>query len=154
MTKRDIAQLQAKGVTVEYADFLPPVGIAALNVAIMWGVATVAVQAYVASMQNHVYCELLQPGMTQEEVTTSLQEVGQLYQVQVDDWGPRYQRKDGGKYRIIYWHESDVEMKYDLWLWVGYDRNGKLDWRGRYSSPVTLTPINCPWTFYRSVTAR
>jgi hypothetical protein len=154
MTKRDIARLQAKGVTVQYAEFLPPMGIAALSVMLMWGVTTVAVQAYVASVQNHVYCELLQPGMPKEEVTTALKEIGQHYQVPVSDWSPRYQRKDGGEYRVIYWHESNVELKYDLWLWVGYDKNGKLDWRGRYSSPVTLTAIECPWTFYQSVTAR
>jgi hypothetical protein len=105
-------------------------------------------------MQNHVYCELLQPGMTQEEVKIALEAIGPLYQVQVDDWEPRYKRENGGEYRIIYWKESNVELKYDLWLWVGYDKNGKLDWRGRYSVPNGLKPIECPWTFSQSVTAR
>jgi hypothetical protein len=153
MTKRDIAHLQAKGIAVEYADFRPPMGIAALSVMILWGVSIVAGQAYRASVQNHVYCELLQPGMTQEEVTTALEEIGPLYQRPIDGWPSRYQRKDGGEYRIIYWKESDVELRYSLWLWVGYDKNGKLDWKGRYTSG-DLMDIQCPWTFSQSVTAR
>jgi hypothetical protein len=35
MTKRDIAHLQVKGIPVEYAAFLPPIGIAALSVMLM-----------------------------------------------------------------------------------------------------------------------
>ncbi|HTP08913.1 MAG TPA: hypothetical protein VMP08_11725, partial [Anaerolineae bacterium] len=70
--------------------------------------------AYVASVQNHVYCELLKPGMTQEEVATALKEIGPLYQVSTPDWGPRYKRENGGEYRSIFWKESDVEIRYDL----------------------------------------
>jgi len=154
MTKRDIAQLQTKGIVVKYADLMPPMGIAALSVIIMWGITTVTVQAYIASKQNHIYCELLQPGMVEDEVTTALKEIGPLYQVPVDDWGPQYRRENGGEYRIIDWKESDVEWNYHLWMWVGYDKNGKLDWTGRHSVSHGLTPIECPWTFSQSVTAR
>jgi hypothetical protein len=154
MTKRDTARLQGEGVSVQYADFLPPMGIAALSVIILWGVSVVAGQAYRASVQNHIYCELLHPEMTQEEVTTALKEIGPLYQRTTGGLPSQYQRKDGGEYRFIFWRESDVELRYRLWLWVGYDKNGKLDWVGRDSLSDGLVPIQCPWTFYQSVTAR
>jgi hypothetical protein len=155
MTKRDIAQMQAKGITVEYADFyadfLPPMGIAALSVIIMWGITTVAGQAHVASIQNHVYCELLQPGMTEEEVSRALNEIGPHSQARFDDYFPM--PEGVSYYRAIYWHDRDVERKYDLWLWVGYDKDGKLVWKGRSTLPG-ITAIECPWTFSQSVTAR
>ncbi len=154
MTKRDIAHLQAQGIVVKYGIFLPPMGIAAFSILLMWGITAAAGLAYIAFKQNHVYCELTHPGMTQEEVTTALNEIGPLYQFQVDDWGPRYKRENGGEYRMIYWKESNVELRYDLRLWVGYDKNGKLDWIGRESLSNGPVPVRCPWTFSDSVAAR
>jgi hypothetical protein len=159
MTKRDIAQLQTKGVTVEYADFLPPMGIAALGVMLMWGVATVAGQAYVASVQNHVYCELLKPGMSEEEVSQAMNEVGPHLEARLDGYFPL--PEGVAYYRNIRWRDHRFELNYDLSLWVGYDANGELVWRGREWADLSggslqsgVDTIQCPWTFSQSVTAR
>jgi hypothetical protein len=151
MTKRDIAQMQAKGITVEYADFLPPMGIAALSVVIMWGISTVAGQAYIASVQNHVYCELLQPGMTEEEVSRAMNEIGPHIQARLDGYFPLPEGVT--YYRNIRWRDSRHELTYFFSLWVGYDAAGKLVWKGREWLDGADT-IRCPWTFYQSVTAR
>jgi hypothetical protein len=155
MTKHDIAHLQAKGITVKYADFyaafLPPMGIAALSVIFMWVILTVAGQAYIASKQNHVYCELLQPGMTEEEVSRMLDEIGPHAQARGDGFFPL--PKGVSYYRNIYWRDGDIEWNYHLWLWVGYDKDGKLVWKGRSTLPG-MTAIECPWTFSQSVMAR
>jgi hypothetical protein len=151
MTKRDIARLQATGVTVQYADFLPPMGIAALSVMLMWGVTTVAGQAYVASVQNHVYCELLQPGMTEEEVSRAMNEIGPHIQARLDGYFPLPEGVTF--YRNIRWRDSRHELTYFFSLWVGYDAAGKLVWKGREWLDGADT-IQCPWTFSQSVTAR
>jgi hypothetical protein len=152
MTKRDIAQLQAKGIPVEYADFLLPMGIAVLSVMLMWEITTVAGQAYVASKQNHVYCELLQPGMTEEEVSRALMEIGAHYQAS-GAYKTRLPERGVANLRTIHWKDSDIDWNYDLWLWIGYDEQDKLVWIAR-DTQDGLKTIECPWTFSQSVTAR
>jgi hypothetical protein len=73
-------------------------------------------------MQNHVYCELLQPGMTEEEVSRALDEIGPHVQAKLDGL---YPLPEGVAYsRNIYWRGSQHELTYFYSLWVGYDSNG------------------------------
>ncbi|HSD83122.1 MAG TPA: hypothetical protein VLG46_04660, partial [Anaerolineae bacterium] len=161
MTKRDVERLQARGITVWYASFLPPLGIAAVSMIGMFVAITVAGQIAVASRQNHIYCELLQPGMTEQEVSQALNEIGAHTQLKVDDLFPL---PDGvSYYRTIFWDGVLDPKRYPLGLFVGYDTASKLVWKGRYwtdwdpaRSPLTsgVDTISCPWTLQQSLTAR
>lgn len=160
-TKRDVERLQTSGVTVWYASFLSPLGIAALSMIGMFAVLTVAGQVSVASRQNHIYCELLQPGMTEQEVGQALNEIGAHTQLKVDGIFPL---PDGvSYYRAIFWNEPLNPMRYPVGLFVGYDMAGKLVWKGRYwidtdaaysSLKSGTETISCPWTLQRSLEAR
>ena len=115
-----------------------------------------------AQLQNHVYCELLQPGMTRKEVNAALDKVGSHLQGWPEDLAYPALSKQATSYDVVLWDNSRLYRDYNLDLWLGYDVEGKLVWKGRegpnYTSAAHLEQgidtIECPWTFSQSVTAR
>jgi hypothetical protein len=121
-----------------------------------------ALQIRTAQLQNHVYCELLQPGMTRKEVNAALDKVGSHLQGWPEDLAYPALSKQATSYDVVLWDNSRLYRDYNLDLWLGYDVEGKLVWKGRegpsYISTAHLEQgidtIECPWTFSQSVTAR
>ena len=102
------------------------------------------------AFRNHVYCEVLRPGMTQPEVTAALREYGAQGQF------PREFGFDGpGTEKATSFTEpyfDDFEIEYRLNLVLGYDSDNTLVavgrrniHRGNYK--ITTSAIECPLPF-------
>lgn len=102
------------------------------------------------AFRNHIYCEVLQPGMTQTEVTTALSEYEMLGQVSTS-YG--FDMPGTGKiesFTIPYFKDS--ELRYRLNLVLGYDSNNTLVAVGREDMnpanyALTVSAIECPLPF-------
>ncbi len=117
--------------------FLLLIGINLLN--------TLIEQAQLRSFQNHVYCELLAPGMTYKDVNSALEEIDQYTQVSLGEGViPENAPSDVDYYRVIWWNALDIEQKHDLRIGLGYNNNDQLTWITRASIPNPI-PIICPW---------
>jgi hypothetical protein len=117
-TARDVRHYEAAGDVVELYNFLPLLGIAAVSAAfIMLGTAFLT-RTRVASVQNHVYCELLQPGMTFDEVKTALNEFGLHKQVWFEDTPYPSISEKATYYNVVWWDSTYIDVNYDLSLWL------------------------------------
>jgi hypothetical protein len=98
--------------------------------------------------RNHVYCEVLRPGMTQSQVTTALKEYGAQGQFA---WGDRFVRLgmlQAASFTKPYF--ADDELEYRLSLVLGYDSNKTLVAVGREDLDgftLTASAIECPLPF-------
>ena len=163
-TARDVQQIEQASDIVELYNFLPLLGVAAIGAAFIMFSTALFNQAHIANVQNHVYCELLQPGMTPGEVTEALSEIAPLRQAIFDDRAdPAIEKMPDivSSWVWINWEKSQPAAAYDLFgLFIGYDTNDRLVWLGRLWSDSKQTPrdgfdtIACPWTLYNSLTAR
>ncbi|HSD82547.1 MAG TPA: hypothetical protein VLG46_01735 [Anaerolineae bacterium] len=160
-TLRDVQKVEPGSDLVEIYNFLPLLAIAVISVIFVMAASTVFVQARTAQMQSRVYCELLRPGMTFEEVESALNEMGDHYQAWFQDVPYPALSEKASYYRVVYWRSSRLEVNYDLSLQLGYDGSNRLVWKGRYWYDHNKKPheegvdtIACPWTFSQSVTAR
>jgi hypothetical protein len=160
-TARDVRQYEATNDTVEFYNFFPLLVVAAISVAFITLSTAFVNHIRIAQVQNHVYCELLQPGMTSTEVDTALNELGPHWQVWFEDALYPSIFEKATHYRVVEWDNARTERDYDLSLWLGYDANDQLVWTGRYWSDFDKRPheegcdtITCPWTLSSSLTAR
>jgi len=160
-TARDVRQYEAANDTVEFYNFLPLLVVAAISVVFITQSTTFVNHIRIAQVQNHVYCELLQPGMTFDEVDTALNEVGPHMQGWFEDTLYPSISEKATRYDVVFWDNSRIERDYDLSLWLGYDANNQLVWTGRHWSDFDKRPheegydtITCPWTLSSSLTAR
>jgi hypothetical protein len=95
-------------------------------------------------LQNHVYCELLTPGMTYEDVDLALLEIGQHIQSSFyDDYKPDNAPSDVDYFKEVIWISLDVWQRETLRTGLGYDENDRLVWITRNKFPEP-TPVNCP----------
>ena len=97
------------------------------------------------AFRNHVYCEVLHPGMTQSEVTTALSEYGARGQI---PWEYSIDGPGTGKavsFTEPYFH--DYEIEYRLNLVLGYDVNKRLVAVGHKDLIYTSSVIECPLPF-------
>jgi hypothetical protein len=143
----------------ELKRFLPLLAVAAISTTAVIVFNIVAMQVRTAQLQNHIYCEVLQLGMTHKEVSIALNEVSPQTHVWFEDTPYPALSEKATYYRVIYWDNYYLDRNYDLSLWLGYDASDRLVWRGRFWSAKNLPEegvdtIECPWTFYQSVTAR
>jgi hypothetical protein len=161
-TARDVPRTEPLEDGDELKRFLPLLAVAAISSAAIVLANIFVMQIRTAQLQNHVYCELLQPGMTRKEVNAALDEVGPHLQGWPEDLGYPALSKRATSYNVVLWDNSRFYRDYNLDLWLGYDAEGKLAWKGRerpnYISAAHLEQgidtITCPWTFSQSVTAR
>lgn len=160
-TARDVLPTEPLEDGDELKRFLPLLVVAAVSVAAVVFANTLFTQIRTAQLQNHVYCELLQPGMTAEEVSDALNQVGPNKQIWFEDTPYPSLSDKASYYRVVLWDSSRLNFDYDLLLWLGYDANDRLVWKGRDwidwdKKPVEegYDTIECPWTFQQSVTAR
>lgn len=160
-TARDVRQYAAANDTVELYNFFPPLAVAAISAAFIMLSTAFVNHIRIAQVQNHVYCELLQPGMTSTEVDIALNELGPHWQVWFEDVLYPSIFEKATHYRVVEWDNSRIERDYDLSLWLGYDADNRLVWSGRYWSDFDKRPyeegydtITCPWTLSNSLTAR
>jgi hypothetical protein len=161
-TARDVPRTEPLEDGDELKRFLPLLAVAVISSATIVLANIFVMQIRTAQLQNHVYCELLQPGMTRKEVNAALDEVGPHLQGWPEDLGYPALSKQATSYNVVLWDNSRLYRDYNLDLWLGYDAEGKLVWKGRegpnYISAAHLEQgidtITCPWTFYQSVTAR
>jgi len=102
------------------------------------------------AFRNHIYCEVLRPGMTQSEVTTALKEYGARGQ-----FDGEYGFKVPGSVKSLSFtapYFDDSEMEYRLNLILGYDSNGALVAVGRRNIDlanyrISASAIECPLPF-------
>jgi len=111
----------------------------------------VLVHLILTARQNHVYCDLVKPGMSKSEIDNALLEIGEPRQFIENDpssYGrlPSEGLQNIAFYRIVYWKESRVELNYNLWLWLGYNAADHLVWAGRQTAAGDVVTIRCPWT--------
>lgn len=102
------------------------------------------------AFRNHVYCEMLRPGMTQTEVMVALKEYGVQGQF---PWAWEFEDPDSVK-AVLFTEPyfDDFEIEYRLNLILGYDSNGALVAVGRRNIDrdtykITASTIECPLPF-------
>ena len=102
------------------------------------------------AFRNHVYCEVLRPGMTQTEVTTALKEYGVQGQF-TWDWNVEESgMEEATSFTRPYFYDFDQEYRLNLIL--GYDSNSTLVTVGRQNFDritykITASAIECPLPF-------
>jgi hypothetical protein len=160
-TARDVPPTEPLEDGDELKRFLPLLVVAAISAGILVLSGTAVMQIRKAQFQNHVYCELLHPGMTFDEVSTALNQADSHMQVWFQDEPYPSLSDKASYYRVVWWDNYRLDTDYDLSLWLGYDANDQLVWKGRDWVDWSKKPIEegydtieCPWTFYQSVTAR
>jgi hypothetical protein len=160
-TARDVPPAEPLEDGDELKRFLPLVAVAAISTVVVVVVNIVVLQIRTAQMQNHIYCEVLQLGMTNEEVTAALDKVGPQKQVWFQDTPYPSLFDKASYYRVVWWGNYRFDFNNNLSLWLGYDANDQLVWRGRFWLDTSnehyeegYDTITCPWTFSQSVTAR
>jgi hypothetical protein len=160
-TAHDVTPTEPLDDNSELKRFLPLLAVAGISAATVVATNILISQIHITQMQNHVYCELLHPGMTFEEAEGALNEIGPHRQVWFQDVPYPTLSEQASFYRAVYWDNYRLDRDYDLSLWLGYDENDQLVWRGRYwlnpnkkSLEESFDTIECPWTFSQSVTAR
>ena len=107
-----------------------------------------------ADFQNHVYCEILQPGMSIVEVEDVLtKEVGPFIHATLGNDVPDETPENVDSFRIAHFENSVIEDKYNLWLGLGYDQDSQLVWISRLTNNGYVQ-VNCPWTLRDNIQAR
>ena len=154
-TEKDIERAKATGLTLGKAGGISAFNLAALGFGAALALNTYITQSNLAAYQNHVYCELIKPGMTQDELRSSLAEIDQFVLL---DFGERFgSPQDGASYyRTVDWKAANIEWDYDLWLTLGFNKEDKVVWEAREQIASdftsTLKIIHCPWTVYSNST--
>jgi len=100
------------------------------------------------AFRNHIYCEVLRPGMTQAEVTMALKEYGARGQFAWDHRFARLGTMQAASFTKPYF--ADDELEYRLSLVLGYDSNKTLVAVGREDLDgftITASAIDCPLPF-------
>ncbi len=116
----------------------------ALSISITFAISLAEVRQEWA-FRNHVYCEVLQPGMTQSEVIAALSEYGARGQI---PW--EYSIDGPGTEKAVSFTEPyfhDYEIEYRLRLVLGYDVNKRLVAVGHTDLIYTSSVIECPLPF-------
>ncbi len=155
-TMRDVPPVETWDDTGKLKRYLPLLSIAAISSAAIVLADIFVTQIRAAQLQNHIYCEVLQLGMKSEEVDAALNKVEPQKQV----WAENSFSEKASYYTFVLWDNSRFYTDYNVWLWLGYDPNNRLVWIGRFWSEDKepyregYDPIQCPWTFYQSVTTR
>lgn len=159
-TAHDVRQYQPANDKVELRYLLPFVGVAVISAASIHGSSVILAQVPIAQFQNHVYCEVLQPGQSLYEVSQTLNKIGRNERLDVKK-GYVPSLAGVAYYQDVWWDDYGIELKYDLSLRLGFDSNSKLVWVGRYqdilgnkSGKGDLVATTCPWTVFNSLTAR
>lgn len=98
-------------------------------------------------LQNHVYCELLTPGMTREEVEEVLLQVGPYERW---DFPPTVVMIDDVQYFAVFEFE-DISTQDMLSLTVGFDVNDRLVWKGMLVGVDVYQSIECPFPVWVSI---
>lgn len=81
-----------------------------------------------------VFCEILQPGSTRNEVQSALSdEFGTLWQF--DDDVPRHAPEEVSSFFDVRFEDPDIDATYQLYLRLGYDVDEKLVWVARPNWP-------------------
>jgi hypothetical protein len=99
------------------------------------------------TLQNHVYCELLTPGMTREEVEEALLRVGPYKRW---DFPPSVVVVDAVQYLTAF-EFRDVSTQDMLSLTVGFDVNDRLVWKGMLVGIDVYRSIECPFPVWVSI---
>jgi hypothetical protein len=160
-TARDVPKTEPLDDKSELKRLSTLLAVAAISSVTIFFAGVFALQVRTAQLQNHVYCELLQSGMTIPEVESALNEVGPHRQMWFQDTPYPSLSEKASYYRVVYWRNWRIELNYNLSLLLGYDTNDQLVWRGPSWYDTNNVPyqegydtIQSPWTFSQSVTPR
>lgn len=160
-TARDVPPTEPLEDGDELKRFLLLLAVAAISVAAVVFPNIFVTQIRTAQLQNRVYCELLQPGMTTKEVDAALNQIGPHQRAWFEDVPYPALSAQATSYDWVVWTNDDDDLFHKLNLWLGFDADDRLVWKGRYISGLGKVPfeeefaaIECPWTFSQSVTAR
>ncbi len=156
-TAHDVRQYEAAGDSVELYNFLPLLGIAAISAAFISGSTTFVAQIPIAQFQNHVYCEVLQPGMSLYEVSQTLNKLGTNYRFDVEKGRFPPHVQGVSYYQDVMWKDIRFDVRYDLSLRLGFTSESKLAAveRRQIDYPWSFSKvITCPWTIFNSLTAQ
>ncbi len=158
-TARDVRQYEAAGDSVELYNFLPLLGIAAISATFISGGTNFVAQIPVAQFQNHIYCEVLQPGMSLYEVSQALDKIGPNYRFDVPK-GTTPHAPGVSYYQAVIWKNIRFDVRYDLSLQIGFTTESKLASVERYWYDFGRNPdegsdvVICPWTIFNSLAAK
>jgi len=142
-TEKDTQRLQESGIPSEKANLFLAVMIAILASLGSVFLNALIINAQQASFQNHVYCELLKPGMTYAEVDNALAEIGPHLQAHLETIFPKTESVDYESFRVVRF-EGAIETKYNLSLGLGYDENDRLLWVAKFGLPSGFEIVQCP----------
>ncbi|CAG0958504.1 hypothetical protein ANRL3_00713 [Anaerolineae bacterium] len=155
-TARDVSHYQPASDKVEFQYLLPFVGVAVISAVFIFGSTVFLNQIPVAQFQNHVYCEVLQPGQSLYEVSQALNKLGTNDRLDVRKGTIPY-TKGVSYYQVVFWLDDYFETRYDLSLRLGFNSESKLASIERRLSDFSWSfskVITCPWTIFNSLTAR
>ena len=159
-TAHDVRQYEAAGDSVELYNFLPLLGIAAISAAFISSSTNFVAQIPVAQFQNHIYCEVLQPGMSLYEVSQALNKLGTNYRFDVEKGRFQPNVKGVSYSQDVMWKDIRFDVRYDLSLRLGFTSESKLASVERYWLDFDKDPdegsdvVSCPWTVFNSLAAR
>lgn len=156
-TARDVRQYEAASDQVEFYNLLPFVGVAVLSSAFIAGSTTFVYQIPVAQFQNHVYCEILQSGVSLYEVSQALNKLGTNYRFDVEKGRFPPHVQGVSYYQDVMWEDIRFDVRYDLSLRLGFTLESKLASveRRQIDYPWSSSKvITCPWTVLNSLAAK
>jgi hypothetical protein len=145
----DYQRYQKQGASIERANWLIAVGVALLAGAVVTIVsgffAYRSITAQWASLHNHVYCELLTPGMTVPEVNAALSTLSTAGQT---DWHkiPETASNQVKRFRTVVWDDFDLEWNNRLHVGLGYDIGDRLVWKSIRVGVTSFVTVDCPVT--------
>ena len=145
----DLQHYRQQGARIGKANWLIALGIVLLgsttvNIASSFFAAR-SITAQLATLHTHVYCELLTPGMTVDEVNAALSTLSPAAQMDLP-YIPETASGDVQHFRTVFWDDSDYEWNNRLFVGLGYDANDNLVWKTIRVGVRSYAAVNCPVT--------
>jgi len=140
-TKKDIENLPESGGVYKKAHWGSALVILLFLILFSGILRTTLIEYRLATYQNHIYCEVLQPGLTQDEVKTALaMEAGSFEHGEIQEIPESVPTEVKSLFMVT---NPDKDQLARLWLGLGYNAEGKLIWISQLTING-LQEINCP----------